>query len=159
MITTDDPLLALIVRFVISEERDKRIDEEFIQRQLATMREYLERFPTAEKQSRAMEWIERHAANYRQEWQKQVLPRQAAEKRCSDCPLAATGGEQHCDIHREWIQLLQNYLKNQIDSRVYVQEALELLRRHKDQLRFRQANRVHENRGDLSCHVSPERAG
>ena len=81
-----------------------------------------------------MQWIERHAANYRRDWQKKVLPRQAAEKRCNDCPLIAGDGERHCSIHGQWLKLLQTYLNDEIDSRKYVQQALALLREHKDEL-------------------------
>lgn len=135
MIIAEDPLLALIVRFVMSEDRNERTDEEFVQRQLATLKAYTDRFPVEEKQPRAMQWIEQHAANYRREWQRKVLPRRAAENRCNDCPLDSGDRERHCSIHGEWLKLLQTYLKEEIDSGEYVRDALELLRVHKDELR------------------------
>lgn len=136
MTITEDPLLALIVRFVVSEDRNERADEEFVQRQLATLQAYVDRYPAEEKQPRAMQWIEQHAANYRREWQKKVLPRRAAENRCNDCPLNSGDRAAHCTIHGKWLKLLQTYLNDEIDSGEYVQNSLELLREHKDELRI-----------------------
>ncbi|MCB1871461.1 MAG: hypothetical protein H6964_06815 [Chromatiaceae bacterium] len=135
MIIAEDPLLALIVRFVMSEDRNERTDAEFVQRQLATLKAYTDRFPAEERQPRAMQWIEQHAANYRREWQRKVLPRQAVENRCNDCPLDSGDREHHCSIHSQWLKLLQTYLKEEIDSGEYVRDALELLRLHKHELR------------------------
>jgi predicted metal-dependent hydrolase len=135
MTVTEDPLLALIVRFVMSEDRSQRADAEFVQRQLATLKEYVGKYPADEKQPRAMQWIEQHAANYRREWQKKVLPRQAAERRCNDCPLDSVDGERHCTIHSQWLRLLQAYLNEQLNSQEYVRDALDLLQQHKVELR------------------------
>lgn len=75
MTITEDPLLALIVRFVVSEDRKEHTtDEEFVQRQLATLQAYVDRYPAEEKQPRAMQWIEQHAESYRREWQKKCCP-------------------------------------------------------------------------------------
>ncbi len=129
--------MALIVRFVVSEDRKEHTtDEEFVQRQLATLQAYVDRYPAEEKQPRAMQWIEQHAESYRREWQKKVLPHQAAERRCNDCPLGSGDSVHHCAIHMKWLKLLQTYLKDEIDSVEYVQNALDMLREHKDELRI-----------------------
>ena len=65
----------------------------------------------------------------------QVLPRQAAEKRCNDCPLGSGDTEHHYSMHGCWLKLLQTCLNDKIDSREYVRDALELLREHMDELR------------------------
>lgn len=132
--------MALIVRFVVSEERNEHADAEFVQRQLATLKAYVDSYPAEEKQPRAMQWIEQHAAHYRREWQKKILPRQATENRCNDCPLDSGNLKRHCTIHGKWLKLLNAYLGDQIDSGEYVRNALELLREHKDELRVSGCN-------------------
>ena len=145
MSVIEDPLLALIIRFVMKDERHQRADDEFVQRQLDTLKAYVDRYPAEERQPRAMQWIERHAANYRREWQKKVLPRQAADNRCHDCPLDSGNHKQHCTIHGEWLGLLQAYLRDEIDSSDYVRNALELLREHKNELRIQRRGLTRES--------------
>ena len=51
-------LLALIVRFVVSEDhKESTTDEEFVQRQLATLKPMSTGILLREKQPRAMQWI------------------------------------------------------------------------------------------------------
>ncbi len=134
MFIVDDPLLALIARFIGSDADLGTSEEEFLKRQVATLTQYVERFPEELQQARAMEWIERHAEQYRREWQRMALSRQSSSRRCSDCPLIAQGGG-HCEIHGRWRLLLEYYLAGDITSKNYIANALELLRAHKSRLR------------------------
>ena len=65
MLIVDDPLLALIMRFVTDPSQPDRTNDEFIKRQIRTLKEYVDQFPPEEQGMRAMEWIERHARRYR----------------------------------------------------------------------------------------------
>lgn len=135
MLIVDDPLLALIVRFVVGQDRLDMSDEEFIQRQLQTLQRYVERFPAHEHAARAMEWVAENAEGYRRSWQKNLVSRCAPNQRCPDCPLASSSGQGHCEVHARWLQLLGAYVEGQIGSEAYVQDTLELLRQHKAELR------------------------
>lgn len=42
-----------------------------------------------------------------------------------------------CQIHREWLELLQQYVADDLDSKQYVKDSLELLNRHKKDLKFK----------------------
>ncbi len=134
MVIVDDPMLALIMRFVSQGESLKTSDEEFMFRQVVAIGEYVGQFPPEEKSQRAMEWIERHAERYRQEWQRSVATRQFSNKRCPDCPLIANDSDSHCVIHERWQALLQSYADDEITSTEYVEDAMRLLEEHKAQL-------------------------
>ena len=131
----DDPLLALIVRFVVSRDQLDMSDDEFIQRQLQTLRDHVERFPAHEQTTRAMEWVAENAENYRRNWQKNVISRRAPNERCPDCPLTGGSGTGHCEVHSHWLQLLRMYLAGELTSDAYVEDTLELLHQHKADLR------------------------
>ena len=59
MLRVDDPLLSLILRFVISGDELKETDDAFIQRQIETLQAHVAQFPEADKEEKALEWIER----------------------------------------------------------------------------------------------------
>ena len=137
MTIIDDPLLALILRFVVREEGIDIEDDAFIQTQIETLQQHLDRYPREERGERALQWIETHAENYRREWQRKTVSEQADVIRCGDCPLAHSGTRETCKIHDAWLELLNGYIAEEIDSRRYVEKTLRLLRDNKERLRIR----------------------
>ncbi|EXI68704.1 MAG: hypothetical protein AW08_01016 [Candidatus Accumulibacter adjunctus] len=136
MYVVDDPTLALISRFVGGGETPERSDEEFFERQLATVQTHVASFPEAEREARALAWIESNARLYRQQWQKQIAVTTLQATRCPDCPLANGGDRQTpCAIHAQWLELLRRYVGSAISSHDYVEQSLALLARHKAGLR------------------------
>jgi len=136
MFIVDDPMLALIMRFVSKGEALDVSDQEFLQRQVVAIGEYVAQFPEEEKAQRAMEWIGNYAEQYRKEWQRNMATQELSEKRCPDCPLIANETESHCQIHEHWLLLLKNYASNNITSSTYVEDALRLLDEHKANLQI-----------------------
>ncbi|PLX63441.1 hypothetical protein [Sedimenticola selenatireducens] len=144
MFVVDDPVLALIVRFVATERDLDVTDGEFLQRQVESMERYLERYPEQEHGEKAIEWIAEYAAQYRDRWQKQVVTQQAGETRCMDCPMNILGEESYCQIHYQWRQLLKRYARDEMSSSEYVKAALGMLQEHKQELKVR---KEHEAEG------------
>lgn len=136
MFIADDPMLALIMRFVSKGESLDISNTEFMQRQVAAINEYVSQFPSDERTQRAMEWVTQHAEKYRQEWQLNAATQQYSNRRCPDCPLIANGSNTHCEIHERWLKLLENYANNDMTSEKYVEDALRLLEEHKAQLQI-----------------------
>ncbi len=136
MYIVDDPMLALIARFVVDMEGVEVSDEGFLLKQVECLRQYVERFPPEEREQRALEWIETHSKAYRRDWQKKVVSEQMADRRCPDCPLVATDDLCHCEIHSRWLALLKGYTSGELTSRRYVEKALRLLHQNKDRLRI-----------------------
>ena len=135
MFIVDDPMLALIMRFVSKgESLSASNNEEFLQRQVVAIGEYVAQFPEEEKAKRAMEWIGAYAEQYRKDWQCNVATQQFSNKRCPDCPLIANESASHCEIHEHWQLLLESYASNDITSGKYVEDALRLLEEHKARL-------------------------
>lgn len=66
-----------------------------------------------------------------------MLDREFSGQRCPDCPLVGDGRVKHCRIHDQWLELLGQYAAGEIDSRRYVEDALNLLARHKEDLRIK----------------------
>lgn len=135
MYIVDDPTLALISRFVGGRERPELSDEDFFRRQLATVEAYVAAFPEAEREERALSWIEDNARLYRQQWQKQAAVAMLQAARCPDCPLNGSERQTPCTIHERWLELLRRYAGNQLSSHDYVEQSLALLARHKAGLR------------------------
>jgi hypothetical protein len=138
MFIVDDPLLALIVRFVINGQELDASNEEFIKRQIQTLKAYVTQFPPEQQGSKAMEWIEQYAERYRKEWQKRAVTSRSTVTRCDDCPLKRFGTEEFCEIHEQWRYLLQCYVTDEIASKKYIKNALRLLKKHKKHLKHRQ---------------------
>ncbi len=136
MLRIEDPLLTLILRFVLADDHLEKQDEEFIQRQIQTMQDYVKQFPKAEHESITFKWIEQHAAAYRRNWEKKVVCMRSSEIQCADCPLIIGDGATHCQVHNQWLELLNAYSNDNIDTRDYVVHTLSLLEEHKDQLRI-----------------------
>lgn len=137
MYTINDPMLALILRFVGRSQKVTFHDEKFIRKQLKEIRTHIERFPAEEQESRALEWIEAHAYEYRKAWEKETIGREFSRERCPDCPFAGMDDSKHCGIHDEWLSLLQRYAADEINSREYVENALHLIVRHKEDLKIK----------------------
>jgi len=136
LLRIDDPLLSLILRFVLSDDELAKPDEKFIQRQIRALKNYVAQFPEADQEKNALAWIEKHAENYRRNWEKKTVPAYVSHKQCPDCPMLDTGDASHCVIHQEWLQLLENYCQNEISTRSYIVNALALLQEHKNELKL-----------------------
>jgi hypothetical protein len=106
-----------------------------MQQQVTAIQAYVAQFPNNERNWRAIEWIEKHARQYRKSWQRGYISRWMKNLRCPDCPLADGHPISHCDIHERWSNLLANYADDKITSREYVEETLTILREHKAQLK------------------------
>jgi ribosomal protein S15P/S13E len=137
MLIVDDELLALILRFGAQDKKAGTSNEDFLRQQVQTMRRHLAQFPREQHARRAMEWVQGRAADYRRSWQNREVGRHSAESRCKDCPLRKLGAEQHCEVHEQWLYLLQRYIAGEIGSKKYVRKSLKLLKSHKKQLKHR----------------------
>lgn len=144
MFVVDDPVLALIVRFVVRDSDLDVMDEDFLQRQVETMKRYLARYPVQEQGERAIEWIAEYAAEYRAHWQQQVVMQEAGQTRCRDCPMNTLGEDSYCQIHHQWLTLLRRYGRNEVSSTEYVELALRMLREHKEELKLRKQHEAEE---------------
>jgi hypothetical protein len=131
----DDPMLALITRFVCGCGQFHLSEGEFILDQIATIQRYVAQFPVEQRNTRAIEWIEKHAERYRQAWQKKAVYAQALQTRCADCPLAEESCMAHCEIHHRWLDLLHSYVVGEVSSRRYVEDTLRLLTDYKARLK------------------------
>jgi len=135
MFIADDPLLALILRFILDPDRSEAENEEFLRVQVKTLKRHLLQFPSEEQEARAMDWVAQHAAGYRRCWQRRAVSRQTWSLRCEDCPLRdRVDTAEHCEVHEQWLYLLRRYLTGELRSREYVQHALVLLQGQKDAL-------------------------
>lgn len=137
MYVLDDSMFALLLRFVGRKRTIEFCDNDFLQKQLDAIHTYAEMFPPEERQPRAMEWIERYSRKYRSRWEKGVINKEAATERCPDCPMSDKGASKNCQIHQRWLELLQQYEADELDSKQYVANALALLARHKDNLKIK----------------------
>ena len=137
MYIIDDPMLALIARFVVEDIENISIsDEIYLQQQIAEIRSYIENAPMKQQQQLAMAWIKEHAEQYRQEWQRRTFSKIVLEKRCVDCPLIHGSSKSSCVIHSRWVALLKEYISNEIDSDMYLEETLNLLNQNKMNLKI-----------------------
>ena len=135
----DDPVLALIARFVVDDLENLGItDEAFLKSQVETIRSHVGDVPEEEQQQSVLGWITEHAESYRQNWLRNALSRNVTNRRCRDCPLlhgSGTAGKGFCAIHSKWVILLHEYIDNKIDSEQYVAETLHILNLHKNDLK------------------------
>jgi hypothetical protein len=133
----DDPLLALIARFVVEDIDNPDIsDEIYLQHQVAEIRRYIGNAPGKQQQQLALAWIKEHAEQYRQEWQRRTFSRIVRDKRCADCPLIHDGSKSSCVIHGKWSALLSAYIAGEIGSDAYIEETLNLLKQQKSNLKI-----------------------
>ena len=131
----EDPMLALIVRFAGAGRDASLPNESFLRDQVVAMQGYLNQFPASEKNTRAIEWIEEHAGEYRKSWQLKQVSSWVRDQRCPDCPLQGGQMGGSCEIHGRWLGLLNQYAADEITVGEYVEKALVLLNRHKNRLR------------------------
>lgn len=134
----DDPMLALIARFVVEDVDDLGIpDEVFLQQQVDEIKRHVGDAEGEEQQRRALQWTKEQAERYRREWQKRELSRLILDRRCADCPLVHHGtNKPFCVIHQRWAALLREYLADQISSECYIEKTLNLLNHHKENLKI-----------------------
>jgi hypothetical protein len=141
MYIVDDPLLALISRFMCQNQHLEVSDAEFLLRQISAIEDYVGPFPDSERNQRAMEWIAAHAREYRRQWQKNAVAQVLVKARCPDCPLLGERRSPQCEIHAFWLSLLQHYIADDISSQEYVESTLKLLSRYKERLKVGVARR------------------
>ncbi len=159
MFIVDDPMLALIMRFVGGDRQLDISDEKFLHGQITAVQEFVSKYPSEQKNSKALEWIAKYARKYRQEWQRDVVSRALYHTRCPDCPLIKRYPVLHCAIHQEWLELLQRYVERDIDSMEYVESSLNLVQEHKSELKVTLlANIGHPDQGIENNEISPEEA-
>lgn len=130
----EDPMLALIVRFAGAGMEASLPNESFLRDQVVAMQGYLNQFPASEKNTRAIEWIEEYAGEYRKSWQRKQVSSWVRDQRCPDCPLQDREMGGSCEIHGRWLGLLNQYAADEITAGEYVEKALVLLNRHKNRL-------------------------
>ena len=120
----------------ISSTKPKQTASSFSRRQhqIAAIQAYVGRFPSSGRETRALEWIEANAVQYRQAWHEQAAIEALARTRCPDCPLSE-GDESPCEIHARWLALLRRYVAGELSSLQYVRWSLALLGAHKDHLK------------------------
>ncbi len=135
MFVVDDPMLALIARFVVDFDRLGITNEQFLKQQVESIKDYVSKYPEEERAEKALEWIEAYAEQYRTDWQESVVSKRLTNKRCPDCPLIDHGSSSHCDVHQRWVDLLNNYMAEVITSSTYVKGTLKLMTEHKDRLK------------------------
>lgn len=136
MYIVNDPLLALISRFMCQNQHLEVSDAEFLLRQISAIEEYVGQFPDCERDQHAMEWIAAHAREYRRQWQKSTVAQILVKARCPDCPLLGERRSPQCEIHAFWLSLLQHYIADDISSQEYVESALKLLSQYKERLKI-----------------------
>ena len=137
MYTINDPMFALILRFVGRNQKVALEDDTFIKKELKVIEEYIEQFPPEERELRALEWVEAHAREYRKAWEGETVGGEVFHHRCPDCPFAVIEDSEHCEIHEEWLTLLERYTADELSSREYVENALELISKHKENLKIK----------------------
>ena len=137
MCIIDDPMLALIARFVVEDIDNISIsDEMYLHQQVDEIRSYIENAPEEQQQKLALAWIKEHAEQYRQEWQRRTLSKIVLDKRCVDCPLINDSSKSSCVIHSRWVVLLNEYTADEIGSDIYIEETLNLLNQNKTNLKI-----------------------
>lgn len=132
----DDPLLALILRFVVAEADSDLPHEACMRLQVTLIQEHIAAFPPEDREAHAIEWVEQHARRFRKDCRgKLIAAALADEAKCRDCPLLETAGGSPCIIHKRWAALIHAYVDKQLSSAEYVRNSLALLQNHKDQLK------------------------
>ena len=135
MSIVNDPTLALITSFVGEAKNLDVSDTDFLFRQIAEIKYYVEQFPVEERQSRALEWIATHAEQYRQKWQKKVAVEALARLRCPDCPFLGGDRLSTCIVYTRWLDLLRRYADDEMSSQEYIADAMQLLDIQRDRLK------------------------
>ena len=145
MYIVDDPMLALIARFVCVDKYRGVSEQEFLQLQVDAIESYVQSFPERERDARALKWVGQYAEQFRRNWQRKYLVRWLEELRCQDCPLADGHSMRHCKIHNQWSDLLTRYAAEKISSREFVEQNLKLLSENKEILKQKMPVQAGEN--------------
>lgn len=141
MLIIDDPMLALIARFVAKDIDNLNVsDETFLQDQITEIRRHIERSPKTQQQQLTLEWIKEYAEQYRHEWRRRTFSKAVFDKRCADCPLIHDSSSSACIIHSKWVALLKEYVDDEIGSDEYIEETLNLLEQNKTNLKVSAIN-------------------
>ena len=133
----EDSMFALILRFVGFNQEISFHNQEFLKKQLKEIKEHIRQFPSDEQGLRAIKWIEQYADEYRKTWNKKIVAKKFSNHRCPDCPLCDDNVLEHCQIHNQWLELMQKYVTEYIDSQEYVDSTLKLLTDHKEHLKIK----------------------
>ena len=137
MYTINDSMLTLILRFAGRKQDIAFSSQDFIQKQIKAIQAYVEQYPPEERKMRSIEWIATRARQYRKTWEKESLSREVSSHRCPDCPLSDPGSDEHCQIHDQWVELLHQYMADEMNSREYIESSLELLAQNKEHLKIK----------------------
>jgi len=138
MYTIDDPMFALILRFIGHNQKISFCNHGFLQKQLKAIQEHVDTFPPEEQELRAIEWIEKYARQYRKRWEEETITKEFVGRRCSDCPLHKSKLKVFkCQVHDKWMKLFQQYANDEISSKQYVEKNLKLLNQHKKLLKLK----------------------
>jgi len=141
MFIIDDPMLALIARFVAKDIDNLNVsDEAFLQDQITEIRRHIDRSPKIQQPQLALEWIKEYAEQYRHEWRRRTFSKAVFDKRCADCPLIHDSSSSVCIIHSKWVALLKEYVDDEIGSDEYIEETLNLLEQNKTNLKVSAIN-------------------
>jgi len=135
--TIDDSLFALILRFAGFNQELSFHPDKFFKKQLQEIETYIDQFQPEERGLQAIKWIEQYASEYRKAWNKEIITKEVSAHKCPDCPLQNQTTTGHCEIHDQWMELLQRYITDEIDSRQYVKNTLLLLATHREDLRIK----------------------
>jgi len=136
MYTINDSMLTLVLRFAGRKQGIAFSDQEFMQKQLKAIQAYVGKYPPEERKKRSMEWITTRARQYRETWEEESITREVSSHRCPDCPLSDPGTDVHCQIHDQWMELLQQYMTKEMNSREYIESSLKLLAQNKEHLKI-----------------------
>ncbi len=136
MFSIDDPVLALMARFVENDPDNlSTLNEAFLRSQAETINSHIKDAPREQRQQLALTWIKEHAEQYRQHWLKKTLSRCATVKQCNDCPILHNSKKKYCNIHSEWVILLNEYVTDKVDSDNYIEKTLQILKQHQSELK------------------------
>jgi predicted RNA-binding Zn-ribbon protein involved in translation (DUF1610 family) len=130
-------MFSLILRFVGCNQKISFRNYDFMKKQLKAIQEHINQFPAKEKEFRAIEWIEKHAREYRKMWENEIINEELTSQRCPDCPLTAIHRSEHCQIHDQWLEILRQYVTDEINSKKYIEMALKLLAQNKKSLKIK----------------------
>lgn len=136
MTDIDDPLLALILRFVVADVDSRLPEEACMHLQVALIQDHIAAFPPQEREAHALEWVEQHARRFREDCKGKLVAAALADgARCRDCPLLEAADGSPCIVHDRWAALIREYLNERITSAEYVRSSLALLQAHKEQIK------------------------
>ncbi|SDZ73773.1 hypothetical protein SAMN05660420_00027 [Desulfuromusa kysingii] len=133
----DDSCFSLFLRFAGFTQELSSHDDEFCKKQLEEIRAHIAQYQPEERGKRALQWIEQYARGYRDRWNKKIIAAEASNHRCLDCPLCDDKTQDHCAIHDQWLELLQKYIANEVNTQEYTKKTLELLTAHKEDLKVK----------------------